>query len=382
MKRALMMASVASMISSFNRDNIKILQNLGCQVDIGCNFEHGSDSSKERGIEYRKEVEAQGIKTYQLPVSRSIKEIKNIIISYRLMKKICEENHYDIVHCHSPIGGVVARLACRGERKNGTKVVYTAHGFHFYKGAPKKNWLVYYSIEKWISRFTDLLITINKEDYERAQTFKAKRVVYIPGIGVDTGKFRNVDVDRTEKRAELKISEDTVVLLSIGELIERKNHESALRAISKLDSQNFVYLICGEGKLDSYLKDLTVKLGIENKVRLLGYRRDIPEICVAADISVFPSYQEGLPVAVMEAMSAGLPIICSSIRGNTDLIKNELGGFLHQPEDVVGFAQSIEKLMSNAELRKKMGDVNAEEAYKYDKENINTIMEALYLSLV
>ncbi|MBI4856826.1 MAG: glycosyltransferase family 4 protein [Acetobacterium woodii] len=382
MKRALMMASVASMISSFNRDNIKILQNLGYQVDIGCNFEHGSDSSKERGIEYRKEVEAQGIKTYQLPVSRSIKEIKNIIISYRLMKKICEENHYNIVHCHSPIGGVVARLACRGERKNGTKVVYTAHGFHFYKGAPKKNWLVYYSIEKWISRFTDLLITINKEDYERAQTFKAKRVVYIPGIGVDTGKFRNVDVDRTEKRAELKISEDTVVLLSIGELIERKNHESALRAISKLNSQNFVYLICGEGKLDSYLKDLAVKLGIENKVQLLGYRRDIPEICVAADIFVFPSYQEGLPVAVMEAMSAGLPIICSSIRGNTDLIKNELGGFLHQPEDVVGFAQSIEKLMSNAELRKKMGDVNAEEAYKYDKENINTIMEALYLSLV
>ncbi|MBU4438920.1 MAG: glycosyltransferase family 4 protein [Firmicutes bacterium] len=382
MKRALMMASVASMISSFNRDNIKILQNLGYQVDIGCNFEHGSDSSKERGIEYRKEVEAQGIKTYQLPVSRSIKEIKNIIISYRLMKKICEENHYHIVHCHSPIGGVVARLACRGERKNGTKVVYTAHGFHFYKGAPKKNWLVYYSIEKWISRFTDLLITINKEDYERAQTFKAKSVVYIPGIGVDTGKFRDVDVDRTQKRAELKISEDTVVLLSIGELIERKNHESALRAISKLDSQNFVYLICGEGKLDGYLKDLAVKLGIENKVRLLGYRRDIPEICVAADIFVFPSYQEGLPVAVMEAMSAGLPIICSAIRGNTDLIKNELGGFLHQPEDVVGFAQSIEKLMSNAELRKKMGNVNSEEAYKYDKENINTIMEALYVSLV
>jgi hypothetical protein len=144
MKRALMMASVASMISAFNRDNIKILQNMGYQVDIACNFEHGSDSSKERGIAYRKEVEDQSIKTYQLPVPRSILEVKGIITSYRLMKKICEENHYDIVHCHSPIGGVVARLACRGERKNGTKVVYTAHGFHFYKGAPKKNWIVYY----------------------------------------------------------------------------------------------------------------------------------------------------------------------------------------------------------------------------------------------
>lgn len=378
MKRALMMASVASMISAFNRDNIKILQNLGYQVDIACNFEHGNDSSRERGIAYRKEVEALGIKTYQLPVSRSITEIKDIIISYRFMKKICEENHYDIVHCHSPIGGVVARLACRGERKNGTKVVYTAHGFHFYKGAPKKNWIVYYSIEKWVSRFTDLLITINKEDYERAQTFKAERVVYIPGIGVDTGKFRNVEVDRIQKRIELKISEDTVVLLSIGELIERKNHETALKAVSKLNSLNFVYLICGEGKLDSYLKDLTVKLGIENKVRFLGYRRDIPEICVAADIFVFPSYQEGLPVAVMEAMSAGLPIICSSIRGNTDLIKSELGGFLHQPEDTMGLAQSIDKLINNPELRKKMGDVNSNEAFKYDKKNVNAIMEENY----
>ena len=381
MKRALMMASVASMISAFNRDNIKILQNLGYQVDIACNFEHGNDSSRERGIADRNEVEAQGIKTYQLPVSRSITEIKDIIISYRFMKKICEENHYDIVHCHSPIGGVIARLACRGERKNGTKVVYTAHGFHFYKGAPKKNWLVYYSIEKWVSRFTDLLITINKEDYGRAQTFKAKRVVYIPGIGVDTGKFRNVEINRTQKRTELKISEDVVVLLSIGELIERKNHKTALKAVSNLNSSNYVYLICGEGKLDSYLKDLTEKLGIENKVRFLGYRRDIPEICVAADIFIFPSYQEGLPVAVMEAMSAGLPIICSSIRGNTDLIKSELGGFLNQPEDTMGLAQSIDRLINNHELRKKMGDVNSNEAFKYDKKNVNAIMEELYASL-
>jgi glycosyltransferase involved in cell wall biosynthesis len=382
MKRALMMASVASMISAFNRDNIKILQNMGYQVDIACNFEHGSDSSKERGIAYRKEVEDQSIKTYQLPVPRSILEVKGIITSYRLMKKICEENHYDIVHCHSPIGGVVARLACRGERKNGTKVVYTAHGFHFYKGAPKKNWIVYYSIEKWVSRFTDLLITINKEDYGRAQTFKAKRVVYIPGIGVDTGKFRNVEVDRIQKRIELKITEDTVVLLSIGELIERKNHETALKAVSILNSTNYVYLICGEGKLDSYLNDLKVKIGIKNKVQFLGYRRDIPEICAVADIFIFPSYQEGLPVAVMEAMSAGLPIICSSIRGNTDLIKQELGGFLHQPEDTVGLAQSIDKLINNPEIRKKMGDINSNEAYNYDKKNVNAIMGELYASLV
>jgi glycosyltransferase EpsD len=170
--------------------------------------------------------------------------------------------------------------------------------------------------------------------------------------------------------------------LSIGELIERKNHETALKAVSILNSTNYVYLICGEGKLDSYLNDLKVKIGIKNKVQFLGYRRDIPEICAVADIFIFPSYQEGLPVAVMEAMSAGLPIICSSIRGNTDLIKQELGGFLHQPEDTVGLAQSIDKLINNPEIRKKMGDINSNEAYNYDKKNVNAIMGELYASLV
>lgn len=375
------MATVASMISLFNRDNIKILQDLGYQVDIACNFYHGTDASRERGSAYRQEVKDQGIATYQLPVPRRITEVTAIIKSYRLMKKICRENHFDIVHCHSPIGGVVARLACRGVRKKGTKVVYTAHGFHFYQGAPKKNWLIYYTVEKFVSRFTDLLLTINQEDYQRALTFKAKRVVYLPGIGVETAKFRNASVDRNEKRTALEIAAETVVLLSVGELIERKNHETALRAVAQLKNQNYLYLICGEGERDRYLRTLIIELGIADKVRLLGFRRDIPEICVAADVFVFPSYQEGLPVAVMEAMSAGLPIICSAIRGNTDLIKNGVGGFLQQPEDVAGFAKSIDALLSDPELRKKMGQINSAEVLKYDKKNINSQMIEIYNSL-
>lgn len=381
MKRALMMASVASMISSFNRDNIMILEDQGFQVDIACNFEYGDDSSRDRGIAYRKEVEAKGNQSYQLPISRSILRVNEIIAAYRIMKKLCISNRYEIVHCHSPIGGVVARLACRKARKTGTKVIYTAHGFHFYTGAPKKNWLLYYSVERWVSRFTDLIITINSEDYKRAQTFKAREVVYIPGIGVDTDKFRKVDADRNKIRKELGIDDDTVVLLSIGDLITRKNHETALRAVAKLTHQNYQYMICGEGKLGSYLKTLAKQLDIENKVRFLGYRSDIPDICKASDVFIFPSYQEGLPVAMMEAMSAGLPIVCSSIRGNTDLIANNAGGFLHPPQDLVGFSSSIDQLIINNDLRKEMGHRNSEEAYQYDKKNVNVIMAKIYAGI-
>ena len=383
MKKALMMASVASMIDGFNRDNIQILQNLGVEVEIACNFELGtSESTKEREKKFQVEMEQRGFKTYQLPVPRKTSAVKDILVAYFKMKKICEENRYNLVHCHSPIGGVIARLACKGTRKNGTKVVYTAHGFHFYKGAPKINWILYYTIERLVSRYTDLLITINREDYERAKTFKAKKVAYIPGIGVDTNKFRNVKVDRNKKREELEIPGDSVVLLSIGELIERKNHETALKAVSNLKNKNYVYLICGEGKLDIYLNAQIRKLGIEDKVRFLGFRSDIPEICVAADIFIFPSYQEGLPVSVMEAMSTGLPIICSSIRGNTDLIKNGIGGFLHEPEDVMGLSKCIDELLIDEELRKKMGQVNLDEALKYDKKNINLEMEEIYAKLL
>jgi|LGOV01.1.fsa_nt_gb glycosyltransferase involved in cell wall biosynthesis len=383
MKKALMMASVASMIDGFNRDNIRILQDLGAEVDIACNFElETSESTKEREKKFQHEMEQRGFKTYQLPVPRKISAIKSMFTAYYKMRRICKENHYNLVHCHSPIGGVIARVACKGVRKNGTKVVYTAHGFHFYKGAPKINWILYYTVEKFVSKYTDLLITINHEDYERAKSFKAKKVVYLPGIGVDTGKFKNVNINRESKREQLGIPENTVVLLSIAEMIKRKNQETALRAVSQLENSNYIYLICGEGPLENYLKELTKELKIDDRVRFLGYRKDIPEICRASDLFVLPSYQEGLSVSVMEAMSAGLPVICSSIRGNTDLIEEGKGGLLHKPEDVDQISKELEQLINDKELRTKMGEYNQKKIEKYDKKIVNSKMRELYRELL
>mgnify|MGYP001588684999 CR=1 FL=1 len=381
MKKVLMMASVASMIDLFNMDNVKILQNMGFEVHVACNFEYGSITSQERVDEFCEELEHSGIKIFQLPVPRSISAIKGIIKSYKLMKKLCQENHYQIVHCHSPIGGVIARLACKSERKNGTKVIYTAHGFHFFKGASIKNWMLFYPIEKLCAKYTDCLITINKEDFIRAKKFKAKKVEYVPGIGIHTEDIKNLKVDRKTKRAEFGFQDNDFVLISVGQLSKRKNQEVIIKALAGISDKHVKLLICGLGEFEEYLKNLTKKLHLEGRVIIAGYRSDVKKLLYAADCLAFPSYQEGLPVALMEAMSAGLPAVCSKIRGNTDLIEDGKGGYLVEPDDVEGFANSINKIIENETLKENMGKYNRKEIFKFDINNVKKDMENIYLSL-
>lgn len=379
MKKALIMASVASMIDLFNMDNIKILQKLGFEVHVACNFEYGSITSQERVDKFRKELEQSGIKTFQLPVPRSIAAIKDIIKSYKLMKGLCQENHYNIVHCQSPIGGVIARLACKSERRYGTKVIYTAHGFHFFKGASIKNWMVFYPIEKFCAKYTDCLITINKEDFIRAKKFRAKNVEYIPGIGIHTEDIKSLKIDRKAKRAEFGFQDDDFVVISVGQLSKRKNQKVIIKAISGISDKHVKLLICGLGELEEYLKNLINQLYLEDRVIIAGYRSDVKELLYAADCLVFPSLQEGLPVALMEAMASGLPIICSKIRGNTDLIEDGKGGYLVEPDDVEGFKDSIEKVINNIQLRVKMGKYNLEEVNRYDNKAIEGNMQLIYM---
>lgn len=376
-----MMASVASMIDLFNMDNIKILKDLGYEVHVACNFEYGSITSQERVDEFRKELEDDGIKTFHIPIPRSISAVKNIIRSYKLMKKLCQENKYQIVHCHSPIGGVIARLACRKSRKNGTKVIYTAHGFHFFKGAPIRNWMIFYPIEKICAKYTDCLITINKEDYELAKKFNNTNVEYVPGIGIHTEEIKNIKVDRKSKRAEFGFKDDDFVLASVGQVSKRKNQEVIIKALATVSNKHVKYLICGFGELEEYLKNLTLQLNLEDRVLFAGYRSDVKELLYASDCFVFPSLHEGLPVSLMEAMCVGLPIICSNIRGNTDLIEDGKGGYLVEPHDVDGFAESIDKVINEVKLCKEFGEYNVQEVVKYDKENVEKQMANIYTSL-
>ncbi|APM40301.1 glycosyltransferase family 4 protein [Clostridium kluyveri] len=318
-------------------------------------------------------------KYYDVPFERSPFNLSNMV-AYKQLKKIINSNEYDIIHCHTPVGGVLTRMAAEKARKNGTKVIYTAHGFHFFRGAPLKNWMLFYPIERFFARYTDVIITINKEDYNISQRFKAKKIVYIPGVGVNTKKFASVNVGRNEKRNQLGISISQIVLLSVGELSKRKNHEVVIKALAKLNNPNIIYLICGQGYLDGYLKNKAKELNVN--VKFLGFRKDISEICAITDLFVFPSYQEGLPVALMEAMSAGLAVVCSKIRGNIDLIKHGKGGYLVEPNNVDGFSEGIRKVLNDVELRKKMGMYNIREIKKYDKNVVEEKMQILYRSIL
>ncbi len=341
-------------------------------VELACN-----DKIAEIPEIYRK----LGCQSYSVSTSRSPLSRGNLT-AIRQIKAVVESNHYDIVHCHTPIAAFCTRLACRKARKKGTRVFYTAHGFHFYKGAPKKNWLLYYPLEKLCARFTDVLITINREDYAFAQRkLRAKEVRYVPGVGIDLEKFQNIEIDKAAKRQELGVPEDGVLLLMIGELNDNKNQATAIRALAQLQGQNVYCVIAGRGAKQEALQKLIDVLGMQERIRLLGFRKDIGELCKTADALVFPSYREGLPVSVMEAMANSLPVVCSRIRGNVDLIDEpkeggEGGGFFFDPNSVEACKEAIQKLLSAD--RKALGSYNAEKIKAFEVGRIIETMKELY----
>lgn len=385
MKKALVLASVASMIDQFNIPNILLLQQLGYEVDVATNFQQSGSITSERSNFLKQKLQEMGVGIIDVPIPRNIFAINNICKSYQQVKKLCVENWYDLVHCHSPIGGAIARLAAKKIRKStGTKVVYTAHGFHFYKGAPIKNWMFFYPIEKYCSRFTDVLITINQEDYAFAsKKMKAKQVEYFPGVGVELSRFSKGELGdniRKERRRELQLSENDVVLLSVGELNKNKNHSVIIQALAELKLPNVKYLIVGKGSLKEELDEKIKALSLEAQVRLLGYRTDIADLYKASDIFVFPSYREGLSVSVMEAMASGLPCIVSKIRGNVDLIDDNNGGYLCAPTDQGSFALAMKDLIQNEETRLAFGRYNQQKVKEFSIETVLERTKEIYLS--
>lgn len=312
---------------------------------------------------------------YDIPFERSPIKPGNIT-SYKKLKKIIDEGEYDILHCHTPVGAMIARFAAIKARKKGTHVIYTAHGFHFFKGAPLLNWLIYFPVE-WVCSFlTDTLITINHEDYAFAKKhMHAKKIEYVPGVGIDLDKFGVSSVNVSEIRKALSIPDDKVWMLNVGELIPRKNQELLIRAIADISE---IYLtIAGRGELQEQLENTIRELHLEERVKLLGYRNDISDLCQAADIFAFPSLQEGLSVALMEAMACGKPVICSAIRGNTDLIDSE-GGVLFDPHSVAAIRESILSIL--ARDRMAMGRHNVAKIRHYELSDVLNQMQSVYSS--
>lgn len=377
MKKVLMLASVASMIGQFNIPNIESLQGLGYQVDVACNFKSGSTCTDETIAEWKRQLKKMGVQCYQIDFSRSVTDVVSNMKALWQVEHLLDRNQYEFIHCHSPIGGVVARIA--GKIKH-TKVIYTAHGFHFFKGAPKKNWMIYYPVEKFLSRWTDTIITINHEDYDRAKKkFHAKKVEYIPGVGVDISRFKGCTVTKPEKRKELGIPGDAFVLLSVGELSSRKNHKIVIKALAEIADSSIYYVIAGKGEDYDYYKKLAGEAGIGEKIILLGARTDVDELCVAADVFVHPSIREGLGIAPLEGMAAGLPLISSYVNGIKDYTENGVSGIcVADPLDVNEMRKAILRMRDDAGLREKASNNNKEIVEKFSLAASREKMEEIY----
>lgn len=364
-KKVLMLASVASMIDQFNMPNIRLLQDMGYEVHVACNFMEGNTCDSKRIRKLRNTLSKIHVEWHQWECPRSIYSVRRCWVAFWQLWALTGQYHFEWLHCHSPVGGALARIAAYG-RKIG--VIYTAHGFHFYKGAPLGNWLLYYPVEKLLSYLTDVLVTVNKEDYYFAKNnFKAGKVCRIPGVGIPVEKYKNTtdaaiksgqQVEKperknksTEMRRKYGIPPDAEVLLSVGELSRRKNHRDVIAALAGLMKQgeNVFYMICGQGKLKKRLMRYAKRLGVADRICMPGFLEQMDKVYQEADLFVFPSYQEGMPAALMEAMAAGLPCVVSDIRGNRELIDDRSFRFI--PGHVEELQTILERLIKDEKLR-------------------------------
>lgn len=369
MKKCLIVSTVSRQFTLFERGNIEVLKELGYEIHCVANYEDETEEINELGI----------IK-HNIDIQRSPFSLRNIK-AYKQLKNIINSDKYELIHCHSPMGGVLARLAARRTRKiNHTRVIYTAHGFHFYKGAPLLNWMLYYPIEKWLSKYTDCLITINKEDYDIAKKkFKAKQIELINGIGVDENKFKfeMSEQEKSELRESLGLKDDDYVLIQIGELNQNKNQLMAINTVKELikDNKNIHLLIVGKGKLEELYKQETEKYNLNKNVHFLGYRQDIPKLIKISNILVSLSYREGLPVNVIEAMCCNIPIIATDCRGNRDLIVGGKNGYLINIGDTDDFIYKLLLIKENAiKIKNNIS--------KYTKPVIKGVMEQVYIKTI
>ncbi len=379
-EQVLILTSVASMIDQFIMPNIKLLIKMGYQVHVACNFKEGSTCPEKQIKLLENKLLELNVLYHQIDFKRDVTRLLDNKKAYIQVHDLMKKNKFVFVHCHSPIGGVCGRLA--GKSTN-TKVIYTAHGFHFYKGAPLKNWILYYPIEKWLSKYTDCLITINEEDYNTAikKHFKANNIKWVHGVGIDLCNFKpQVSEEKSQIRKEYGYNEDEFILLYVAELSYRKHQDLLINVARILKSKipNFKVLLVGTGSLFEQYKKLIIEFNVDNQVELLGYRNDICNLMLLSDVAISTSRQEGLPVNVMEAMATGLPLVVSDIRGNSDLVKNEENGYVVSLDASEEFSALIERLYNDVKLRGKFGRKSLELVQKYSLENVLLEMELIY----
>ena len=318
---------------------------------------------------------------FQVPFQRSPYHTDNMI-AYKEIKRLIDSQNYQIIHCHTPVGGAITRLAARDARKTGTKVIYTAHGFHFYKGAPKRNWLFYYPVEKYLSQYTDCLVTMNEEDYNIAlNKLWAKAVEKIDGVGVQVSSFYPISYDqKKELRKQYNFRETDFILIYTAVFIARKRHEFLIDILPNLRREipSLKVIFCGSGELLSDMKKYVASLHMDDIVFFMGYCNYVNVMCNIADVLVSSSIQEGMPINILEGMASGLPVVCAKIRGQVDVVQDGINGFMYSCHNAAEMCTKIIHLYQHDELREKMSEQNLSDVKKYSLDRALQNMQQIY----
>lgn len=367
--KVLLTATVQSHICQFHRPLVEVLHEHSCEVHVAAR-----DNLAEKNGLKLDFVD----KIFDVPFARSPKS-KDNIKAYKQLKKIIDGGHYDVVHCNTPMGGIVTRLAARKARKQGTKVIYTAHGFHFYKGAPKKNWIVFYPIEKFFSMLTDILVTITREDYKLAKKKFYCQVEHIHGVGVNEARYFPVGVVEQQKlRKELGFTPDQKIILCIGELLPNKNQQMAIRMMPQVTKKfpDAMLLLAGNGPEKENLENLISELDMEQNIKLLGYCIYLEEYQRIADVLVACSKREGLPLNLVEAMLTGNPVVASVNRGHRELIHDGENGYLvNNNEEMI---KRVSELLADHEKEIILGNQARKDAMGYCFSSVKKELTDIY----
>ena len=382
MKKALILTHQSGFLWKFELENVHLLQSLGFIV-------HYASNCAEDWHHYDLgELDRMGVIYHDISIARSPYMWRMNFDAFRRLMDIVENEEIDLIHCHTPVGGVLGRLVGHFSKRH-PKVIYTAHGFHFYKGAPILNNVLYRAVEYLLAPLTDVLIVINREDYAAAKKMRLKkggRVCYIPGVGLDPEKFRAADkAEKTKMREKLGIRPNDFFVLSVGELNRNKNHVTAMRAVLKLKQDagpggsRLIYGICGDGYFMNEARQYAAGLGLSEDVHFFEYQRQMRDYYGAADVTVFPSIREGLGMAALESLAMGVPVIAANNRGTREYMTDGLNGYVCEPRDADGFASGIRKIMEMTEAeREKMAECCIRSTQKFSKERTARKMLDIY----